>query len=179
MKNGMWITNGVKKKKQQKLKKKQQKLKTKGVQVHVLQEAKKQYTGVHFQKLKMASKKDTYEKEILEIIIKFKLFIIKDIFAYYTKLKSAQFYNLGLEKSECILKAIDDNKVKTCHSQKKKWFESENPTLQIALYKLNCSEGEREKISINYNKNDNTNINSTELTSKEIIEINKALESEF
>jgi len=128
---------------------------------------------------KAAKKKKLYEKEIIDIIVANGLFIIKDIFAFYTKLKSAQFYNLKLEKSECILKAIDDNKVKTCHSQKKKWFESENATLQIALYKLNCSEYDREKISINYNKNDNTNVNSKELTPKEIKDISKELEDEF
>ena len=60
----------------------------------------------------MANKKETYEREIVEIIKKHNLFIISDIFAFYTGIQSSQFYNLELEKSENIKKAIDDNKIK-------------------------------------------------------------------
>ena len=95
----------------------------------------------------MKSKKDIYEKEILEIIKKHNLFVISDIFAFYTGIKSSQFYNLELEKSENIKKAIDDNKVKTKQSMKNKWFKSENPTLQMGLMKLLGTESEAQRLN--------------------------------
>lgn len=106
-----------------------------------------------------------YESEIVEVIKKYNLFVIQDIFAFYTGIKSAQFYNLDLEKSESIKEAIDNNKVKTCQSLKNKWFKSENPTLNIALFKTICTDEEREKISVNYNKNDNNH--NIDINSKE------------
>jgi len=95
-------------------------------------------------------KTEQYETEILPIIEKNNLFFIKDIFAFYSGIKSSQFYNLGLEKSETLLKALDDNKVKTCQSLKNKWYKSENPTLQLALFKTICSDEERKKLAMNY-----------------------------
>lgn len=95
----------------------------------------------------MAEKKEKYESEIIEVIKKHNLFVISDIFSFYTGIKSAQFYNLKLEKSEGIKRAIDDNKIKTRQSQKNKWFKSENPTLQIALFKTICSDDDRKALS--------------------------------
>ncbi|MDD2284710.1 MAG: hypothetical protein PHU98_06420 [Mariniphaga sp.] len=100
-------------------------------------------------KLKI-DKKTIYESEIVEIIKKYNLYCIKDIFAFYTGIKSSQFYNLELEKSERIKKAIDDNKRKTCQSLKNKWYKSDNPTLQIALFKCICSEEEKRSLAQNY-----------------------------
>ena len=69
------------------------------------------------------------------------------IFAFYSGIKSSQFYNLELEKSENIKKAIDDNKIKTRQSLKNKWYKSDNPTLQIALYKTICSDEEAHRLN--------------------------------
>lgn len=88
-----------------------------------------------------------YESEIIDVIKKNNLFIISDIFAFYSGIKSSQFYNLELEKSENIKKAIDDNKVKTRQSLKNKWFISDNPTLQIALYKTICTDEEAHRLN--------------------------------
>jgi len=82
------------------------------------------------------SSKDKYEKDILKVIKDNNLFVITDIFAFYTGIKRSQFYNLKLDKSDSLLKAIDDNKSKTKVSLKNMWLKSGNPTLQIALYKL-------------------------------------------
>ena len=82
------------------------------------------------------AKADKYEKDIVKVIKDNNLFVITDIFAFYSGLKRSQFYNLKLDKSDNIKKAIDDNKVKTKQSLKTEWLKSGNPTLQIALYKL-------------------------------------------
>lgn len=93
------------------------------------------------------SRKEKYEKEIVEVIKKNNLFVIQDIFAFYTGIKSSQFYNLELEKSERIIKAIRDNKSMTCQSLKNKWYRSENATLQIALFKTICSDEEAHRLN--------------------------------
>ena len=95
-------------------------------------------------------KPEQYEAEILEVIKANNLFHIRDIFTFYSGIKSSQFYNLELEKSETLLKAIDDNKTKTCQSLKNMWYKSGNPTLQLALFKLICTDEERKAISMNY-----------------------------
>ena len=96
---------------------------------------------------KKLTKKDIYEKEILKVIKANNLMTISDIFAFYTGIQSAQFYNLNLEKSESIKKAIDDNKVKTKQSLKNKWYKSNAPALQIGLMKLICSEEEAQRLN--------------------------------
>jgi len=93
-------------------------------------------------------KAEQYESEILKVIEENKIYVIKDIFAFYTGIKSSQFYNLKLEKSESILKALDDNKVKTKYSLKQKWLDSNNAILQLALYKLICTDDERRALSM-------------------------------
>ena len=110
------------------------------------------------------NKKSTYEKEILKVIQDNNLFVIQDIFAFYTGIKSAQFYNLELEKSETIKRAIDDNKVKTKHSLKNKMFHSDNVSAWAILFKLIGTEEERRKLSQVYQTVDgDLNIHSLKL----------------
>jgi len=90
---------------------------------------------------------EQYETEIIKVIEANNLFVISDIFAFYTGIKSSQFYNLKLEKSDNLLKSIDDNKKKTCQSLKSKWYKSDNATLQIALFKTISSESDLRKLS--------------------------------
>jgi len=94
--------------------------------------------------------KATYEAEILETIKKYNIFSISDIFAFYSGCTRANFYLIGLDKIDTIKEAIDNNKVKTKQTLKSKWAKSENPTLQIALFKTICSEEERKALSQNY-----------------------------
>ena len=112
------------------------------------------------------TKKQIYESEILKVIKANNLFVISDIFAYYTGIKSSQFYNLELEKSENIKKAIDDNKIKTRQSLKNKWYKSENPTLQIALFKTICSDEEAHRLNGSKQeiRSEVTNTNPMQLT---------------
>lgn len=94
--------------------------------------------------------KEQHEKEILKIIQKYRLFFIKDIFAYYKGCSRATFYNLGLDNFDTIKDALEDNRVTTCQSMKAKWAQSDNPTLQIGLYKILCSDDERRKLQSTY-----------------------------
>ena len=96
------------------------------------------------------NKKSTYEKEILKVIKDNNLFVITDIFAFYTGCSRETFYHHSLNKSDTIKKAIDDNKLKTCQSLKNKWYKSDNPTLQIALFKTICGGDDLRKLSQSY-----------------------------
>ncbi len=91
--------------------------------------------------------KETYKKEILKVIEDNNLFVITDIFAFYTGCSRETFYHHSLNKSDTIKKAIDNNKVKTRQSQKNKWYKSDNPTLQIALFKTICSDDDLIRLS--------------------------------
>ena len=104
--------------------------------------------------------KAQHEQEIIEIIKKHNLFDILSIFAFYTKMSRATFYNYSFDKLDTILKALDDNKLKTKQSLKNKWYKSDNPTLQIALYRTICTDEERKAIAISYSDNQ-VNIEAT------------------
>ena len=100
-------------------------------------------------------KKD-YEKEILKVIKENNLYDVIDIFAFYSGCCRATFYNNNLNNLDSIKKALDDNKIKTKQTLKGKWFKSDNPTLQIALFKLIATDEERKALSTNWNENQNT-----------------------
>lgn len=129
----------------------------------------------------MGRKKEEYEKEIVEVIKKNKITFISHIFGHYFDLKSAQFYNLELEKSEKIKEEIEKNRAKGCNFLRNKWIASENATLQIAAYRLICGDDERQMLNQQYieTKQTNTNVNieiSQEEKEKYLSEIKKGLD---
>ncbi len=93
------------------------------------------------------SRKEKYESEILEVIEKKRIFQIQDIFAFYNGCSSSTFYNHELEKLESIKDALRKNKIITKQALKQKWAQSDNATLQIALFKLICEDDERQKLN--------------------------------
>ena len=99
----------------------------------------------------MANKSEVYEKEIVECIEAHKdIVFISDIFDHYMGIRSAQFYNLGLEKSEKIKNALNKNRSTAKHHLRTKWIQSENPTLQICAYRILATEDERRAIDQKY-----------------------------
>ena len=123
----------------------------------------------------MGKTKEQHETEILEVIIKNKIMKISHIFQHYTDLKSAQFYNLELEKSEAIKEQIRLNKTKAVSYMLNKWIASDNATLQISAFKVVCEDDERKKLSMQYVESDNNhNIQKFEI---EVIDENKNKQS--
>ena len=96
------------------------------------------------------SKAKKYEKEILEVIKRNRIFSILDVFAFYKGCSRATFYNNKLDELDSIKEAILDNKVITKQTLKSKWAKSENPTLQIALYRTICTNQERQDLNQSY-----------------------------
>jgi hypothetical protein len=99
--------------------------------------------------------KEQHEKDIIKVIKANKIMRIQHIFPFYPDLKSAQFYNLELEKSESIKEAIALNKSTTVNFLLNKWIDSDNPTLQISAFKVVCDEEERKKLSLQYVESEN------------------------
>ncbi len=103
----------------------------------------------------MGKTKQQHEAEIIEVIERNKIMKIQHIFTHYLDLKSAQFYNLELEKSESIKEAITLNKTKAVGYMLNKWISSDNPTLQISAFKVLCDDDERKKLSMQFMETDN------------------------
>lgn len=93
----------------------------------------------------MAYKTSELEKKSLEAIEKHKLFFIEDIVAYLPCDKST-FYNHKLHELDTIKDALEKNKVEVKTSMRSKWYKSDNPTLQMGLYKLIGTEQEAERL---------------------------------
>ena len=114
-----------------------------------------------------------YEIEILECIKKNNIFTVEMIFSFYSGISRSQFYEIGLNKSDTLIKALDDNKNRTKHSLLSKWYKSDNPTLQLALFKIICEHEERKSLSMNYNETKveatvNTKVDLTKLSDDEL-----------
>jgi hypothetical protein len=98
----------------------------------------------------MAKTKEQHEKDIVEVIKEKKICRISHIFGFYTDIKSSQFYNLKLEKSDNIKEAIHQNRAKGTGYLLNKWISSDNATLQIAAYRLICTPEERQMLNQQY-----------------------------
>lgn len=104
----------------------------------------------------MGKTKEQHEADILRVIIKNKIMRVDHIFSHYVDLKSSQFYNLELEKSESIKEAIKTNKSKAVSYMLNKWVGSNNPTLQISAFKVLCEDDDRKKLSMQFVESENT-----------------------
>lgn len=93
----------------------------------------------------MAYKTAELEKKSLEAIEKHKLFFIEDIVAYLPCSKKT-FYEHKLHELHTIKDALEKNKVEIKTSMRSKWYKSDNPTLQMGLYKLIGTEQEAERL---------------------------------
>lgn len=102
--------------------------------------------------------KDLFGKAI-EAIREKKLFFIEDVITMMSCNKTTFYrhFKVGSEELEEIKFELEKNRVAIKTSMRKKWFESNNATLQIALMKLICTDEERKRISNNYiDQNDNS-----------------------
>ena len=89
--------------------------------------------------------------QCLEIIKKYKILFIKELVAFLPFNRST-YYAYQLDKSDILKEAIDNNKILTKQGLRGKWYDSDNPVCQIALYKLICTEEERNAISNHQNQ---------------------------
>jgi len=86
------------------------------------------------------------ENTCLNVIEENKLMFINEIFAF-TPFCEATFFNHNLQDLESIKNLLNKNRISTKLKLKKRWEESDNPTLQIGLYKLIGSIDEVHRLS--------------------------------
>ena len=90
--------------------------------------------------------KEQLIKDSLKAIDKNKLFFVTDV-APMIGISVSRFYQLELEKVELIKDALVENRVKIKSSMRKKWYDSDQPSLQIGLYKLIGDEEEYHRLA--------------------------------
>ena len=100
----------------------------------------------------MAFKTKDLHKQALKIIKEKKLFFIEDVVAFMPCTKGTFYSHFPIDSEMMaeIREELDRNKVAVKSSLRKKWYESKNATLQIALMKLISTDEERKKISNTY-----------------------------
>lgn len=94
----------------------------------------------------MGYKKSELEAKALKAIQSKKLVFVDDVVTLLP-CSRATFYNHGLDKLDVIKEALDANKVSIKSGLRKKWYESDNATVQIALYKLVSTPEEHKKLT--------------------------------
>ena len=95
--------------------------------------------------------KELFEKA-KELIPKHKLIFVEDVVAMLGISKS-RFYELitgTSDEMDVLRDLIETNKIALKVSMRKKWFDSDNATLQMALYKLTSTKEEHKKLQQNY-----------------------------
>ena len=85
-------------------------------------------------------------KQCLQLISDYKILFVTDLIALLPFSKST-FYVYGLDKSDAVKEAIENNKTMIKQKLRAKWYESSTPTLQIALYKILATPEERKAMS--------------------------------
>jgi hypothetical protein len=101
----------------------------------------------------MSYNKADLEKQALEAIDKYNILFIEEVVAWLPCTR-ATFYNKKLHESRAIKEAIENKRILTRQSLKKKWNDSDSPALQIAFYKLICSDQELDRLSGGKQKHD-------------------------
>ena len=86
------------------------------------------------------------EAQALESIGKYKLIWIEEVLSYLPCSKQT-FYDHGLDKLDTIKAAILKNRTDLKVGMRKKWYDSDNATTQIALYKLIGTDDESDRIN--------------------------------
>jgi hypothetical protein len=95
----------------------------------------------------MAYKKAEMIEQCLRVIRKHKLTFVEDIIALVPFTKKT-FYARKLHECNAIKQEIESNKITMKRGLRAKWFNGDNPTAQIALYRLLADEHELDRLTV-------------------------------
>lgn len=84
----------------------------------------------------------------LTAIKEYNLVFLTDVVAYLPISRST-FYYRGLDKSDVLKSEVNNNKIQTKHALREKWFNRDNATTQIALYRLLADDDELRRLQNN------------------------------
>jgi hypothetical protein len=82
----------------------------------------------------------------INLIKEHNLLFIEDVISFLPCSK-ASFYEWGYNVNDSVIDALNGNKTRTKIGLRSKWFDSNNATVQIALYKLIGNDEERKALS--------------------------------
>ena len=91
-----------------------------------------------------------------EIIPKHRLIFVEDVCAYLGISKSTFYIHIpvGSDESNELRDLLNKNCIDIKVGLRKKWFDSDNATLQMALYKLTSTDVEHRKLQQNYTEHE-------------------------
>ena len=100
----------------------------------------------------MAYDKDKIFQKAIDAIKKHKLLLIEEVVCYLPCSKETfyQFFPIKSDESDAIKEAMEENKTRVKVRIRNKWEDSDNPTTQMALYRLVGTDEERKKLSTSY-----------------------------
>lgn len=100
----------------------------------------------------MAYDKSKIFEKAKEVIVKHKLYFIEDIVSLLPISKKTyyEYFPVDSDESNELRDLLEINRTETKISLRKKWFESDNATLQMGLMKLICNKEERMNLSQSY-----------------------------
>ncbi len=94
----------------------------------------------------MAYKTEELLKQAIDAITEHKLIFIDEVVSFMDCSRST-FYEKELDKSDMLKELILKNKNEMKSGLRKKWYNSDNATVQIVLYKLIGTDDEGDKIN--------------------------------
>jgi len=97
----------------------------------------------------MAYDKDKIYKQALKAIEENNLFFIEDVVAYLPCRKQTfyDFFPIDSYEMDIIKESLNQNRINTKVKMRKKWEESDNPTLQIGLMKIISTDEEAHRLN--------------------------------
>lgn len=100
----------------------------------------------------MAYNKDTLKAKAIESIKKNKLIFIEDVCATIGISKPCfyEYFKVDTNDFNELTTLLDENKISLKVALRKKWFDSDNATTQMALYKLCSTPHEHKLLQQNY-----------------------------
>jgi len=124
----------------------------------------------------MAYKTEELKVKALEVAKKYNCIFIEEV-ATAMGISKQTYYDHKLDELDELKILIEGNKFKIKNGLRAKWYENNNATTEIALYKLTATKEELHQLSTNRNENTNINANieTKEMTQEEIAEKLKRL----
>ena len=104
------------------------------------------------------NKDDLYNKAMQVLENDKEIVFIEDLVSFLPCVKSSFYKHFPINSNEMNVfkEIIENNKINQKRQLRKKWFDNDNATLQLALYKLIATNDERERLNTSYNKTDVT-----------------------
>jgi hypothetical protein len=92
------------------------------------------------------------KQKAIEAIEKNKLIFVEDICAYIGINKTTYYVHFPIDSNDNneLSELLEKNKIALKVGMRKKWYDSENATMQMALYKLCSTDIEHKKLQQNY-----------------------------